>query len=242
MSEEALTTAATPVVPVADNKKKTPGLLNKRHAQALTKAESISLAAQHEDHAPALAARDISADFVTKLLSDADAARDKAAEAVASTTARIAATADEKKAANGLIASLREVQKAAKQRYLRTNRIALKDYLVGKNLNGSRANLEQTSQTIINKAAEDTLPGITSAKVKSLRTARQAWIDANTAKAESRSSAVTDRVELNDMLKSIEDRKLAIQLAADAEWPHTGDENVGIRGKFGLTAKRPLIA
>lgn len=52
---------------------------------------------------------------------------------------------------------------------------------------------------------------------------------------------MTDRAELADMLTSIQDRKLGIQLAADAEWPHTDPENAGIRTKFGLHPKRPLI-
>ena len=235
---------ATTVVapPVAEPKKKSPGLLNQRQAQALTKAEMTGIAAQHPDHAPALDGRDISADFVTQYLGDVDAAREKAADALNSTTARINATADEKKAAYGLIAGLREVQKAAKQRYARTNRIALKDYFVGKSLNGSRPNLMQTSQTILNKAGADVLPGITPAKVKALRTSRQAWVDANTAQAESKATALTQRAELKDALKSIEDRRVAIQLAVDAEWPHTNEENAGVRGQFSLSAKRPLIA
>ncbi len=238
----SIITAATPVVPVADDIKKSPGPLNKRHAQLLASSESLGSAAQDADHAPTLEARDISANFVTQFVSDTNAARNKVADTLASRTAKLNATASEKKTAHALINGLREVQKAAKQIYARTNRIALKDYLVGKPLNGSRPNLEQTSQTIINKAAADTLPGITTAKLEALRASRQTWMDAVGAQAESHAVSLTDRAELSDMLRSIQDRKLAIQLAADAEWPHTDSENAGVRTTFGLHPKRPLIA
>ena len=125
---------------------------------------------------------------------------------------------------------------------LRSNRIALADYFVGQKLNGSRPNLLQTSQTILNKLAEDTLPGVTPAKIKALRASRQAWMDAGGAQTAGRTTALTQRAELKTMLKTIEDRKVAIQLAADAEWPHTDEANAGIRSEFSLPAKRPLIA
>jgi transcriptional regulator of heat shock response len=241
------TSAATAVAepspgPAPETKTKSPGSLNQAQARALTKAENIGLAAQNEDHAPALAAREITADFTTQFLADVDGAREQATSVLVSTTARQTASAAERVASKSLLGGLREVQKAAKQKYARTNRIFLRDYFIGKKLNGSRPNLMQTSQTLLDKASGETLPGITTAKVKALRTARQTWVDAHTAKTANQSTALTQRVELKDMLKSIEDRKQAIQLAADAEWPHTDEANAGIRTQFALPAKRPLIA
>ena len=106
MSDSSSTTAAPQAVPVAETKHKSPGLLNQAQARALTKAEKTGLAAQHPDHASALDGREISKDFVAQLLSDVDAARDQAASAVASTTARINATADATTAAYTLIGGL----------------------------------------------------------------------------------------------------------------------------------------
>ncbi len=137
---------------------------------------------------------------------------------------------------------LNEVQKAAKQKYARSNRIALGDYFVGKKLNGNRPNLLQTSQTIVNKLADDTLPGITAAKVKKLGTLRQDWIDAKTEQTESSTAAQSTRAELRTMLKSIGDRQVAVQLAADAEWPHTDKAHAAIRKEFGLSPRAPLKA
>ena len=133
------------------------------------------------------------------------------------------------------------MQIAAKQKYARSNRIAMGDYLVGKKLNGTKSNLAQTSQTILNKAGEDKLPGFTAAKVKSLVTQRQTWLDAQATQADAETAAMSARAELKEMVKSITDRRLAIQLAADAEWTHKEETNAAIRKEFALSAKRALM-
>jgi hypothetical protein len=238
---DTIAVAAPVAEPTSTPKRKhSRGPLNKAHLRKLTKAEGVGQAAQNTDYAAPLAAREIDADFVTQFLSDTDDARTKAADALQHSTATQNATATEGKAAYTLVAGLQEVQKAAKQKYARTNRIALGDYFVGKKLNGNRPNLLQTSQTIVNKLADDTLPGITAAKVKKLGTLRQGWIAAKTAQTDSSTAAQSARAELKTMLKSIEDRKVAIQLAADAEWPHTDEANAAIRKEFGLSPRKPL--
>ena len=141
-----------------------------------------------------------------------------------------------------VLAGMQEVQKAAKQKYARTNRIALGDYLVGEKLNGNRPNLLQTSQTFLNKLASDTLPGITAAKVTKLRNLRKGWVESRIPQTENITAAQTARAELKTMLKSIEDRQVAVQLAADAEWPHTDEVNAAIRKEFGLSPRQPLRA
>ena len=232
--------AASGVAPDAAKTRKTRGLVNQRQARALTKAEQAALAAKQPDHATALAARNISVEITEALLADVAAAREKVAESVVSTTARKNATAGEKNAAKALLAGMQEVQKAAKQKYSRTNRIALGDYFIGQHLNGNRANMLQTSQALLDKLAEDTLPGFSAAKIKALKNARQAWVDRNAEQVTHTTAAQTKRAEIKTMLKSIEDRRIAIQLAADAEWPHTGEAHAPIRKEFALAAKRPM--
>lgn len=228
--------------PVAEVKpKRTRGLLNKAYMQKLTNAEGVGQAAQHTSHAAALATRDITAEHVTDLIDDTDAARLKAGAAIQHSTAKKEATAADYKAAHDLIAALQEVQKAAKQKYSRTNRIALDDYFVGRKLNGNRPNLLQTSQSIIGKLGSDTLPGITPAKLTKLKNLRVAWIIANNDQTANGSAAQTTRAELKTLIKSIEDRKVAVQLAADAEWPHTKAENAATRKEFGLPPRRPFV-
>src|ERR1041385_5849256 len=146
MSEVANTGVTDPATETKTNK--SPGIVNQRFARLLTRAEFIGITAQKDDYASVLANREINDDDVSKYLASVDAARDKAAAALTSTTARRSATAAEKKAQRELEAGLHEVQKAAKQKYARTNRIALTDYFVGRKLNGNRANLLQSSQSI----------------------------------------------------------------------------------------------
>ena len=235
--------AAIPVAePVTHPSKRARGGLNQSHLRRLNTAGNIGLAAQHADHTPALGSRDITADATEELMGDIGAARNKSAEALQHTTAALGATAAEAQAGKALHAALVEVQKAAKQKYARTNRIALGDYFVGGKLNGSRPNLLQTSQSILSKLGQDELPGFTAAKIKALSAKRQAWIDAKTAGVQSASAARTARAEFKAMLKSIDDRRVAIQLAADAEWPHGEEANAGTRRQFGLSPQRPFKA
>ena len=130
----------------------------------------------------------------------------------------------------------------AATKYARTNRIALDDYFAGQKLNGNRPSLLQTSQKLITKLGSDSLPGITAGKVTKLKNLRAAWIAARSTQTASASAAQSTRAELKTLLKSIEDRKVAIQLAADAEWPHTDPENAALRKEFGLSSRKPLLA
>lgn len=236
------TTDSTAVAsaPATTVRKSPRGAFNQAQLRNLAKAEIVGTAAQKDAHKDGMEARDIADTFVTTFVDDISTARSKANAAVDDAMTAKAATKEEKETAYKLIAGLKEVQKAVKQKYGRGNRAVLEAYLVGKKLNGSRPNLLQTSQSIIDKAATDTLPGITPAKKTKLKTARQTWIDANTKQADARSASLTARAEFKTLLKSIDERRLAIQTAVDAEWPHTAAENAGTRKDFALPANRPM--
>jgi hypothetical protein len=228
--------------PEPEKKKRTRGVLNKAQVEALTKAEQIGLAAQKPVHAPRLAARDITAGFVTTLLTDVDAARKKAAAAVRDTTGTRSATLSEDSTEQALLVALHEVQAAARQKYARSEPAKLLDYLIGTRLNQSRPLLEQNSETVIEKLGTDSLPGITAAKVTNLITLRAACIAANSTQGGSQSDATSDRAQLGHMIDSITDRRLTIQFAADAEYPCTDDKCHGPRKEFSLPLSRPFSA
>lgn len=219
--------------------KQTRSPLNQAHARKLTKAEAVGFAAQNTAYAPALAKREIDDAFTTQFLGDVEDTRAKAAETLTNRTAHRGATAAEKVAAKSLEAAMREVQKAAKQKYSSTNRIALRNYLVGQKLNGSRSNLGQTSQALVTQLSKDTLPGFTTAKVKNLSTLRDAWVAAQETQTQAETAALDAHAELREQLESVEQRRRAVQLAADAEWPHTDDANAGVRKEFALHPHRP---
>ncbi len=231
---------ASGTAPVAAKTNRNPSIVNQRQARLLTRAEQSAVAAQHPDRADAMAARGISAELADGVVTDVEQARDKVALIVASVTARKMATVEEKRTARALLDGMREVQKAAKQKYARTNRLALDDYFVGRHLNGNRPNLLQTSQAFLDKLAVDALPGFTAAKIKKLKDARKLWVDANAEQLKQATATTTARAELAELMVSIEDRRLQIQLAADAEWPHTDSAHAGIRKEFVMPPRRPV--
>lgn len=237
---ETTTTNSGGTTPAPETKtKKSRSPINQAHARELAKAEAVAHAASNEDRAAPLAARDIDEDYVTAMFTEVGNARDKAAEVVIQHSAQREATAAETAAERGLIATLQEVQKAAKQKYARSNRAALAAYFVGKKLNGNEPNLAQTSQTILEKLATDKLPGITPAKVKAVEAARTKWQAATETQTHTQSAALGARAEFKTLLRNVSDRRVAIQLAADAEWPHTEAEHNGVRKEFALPSRKP---
>lgn len=232
---EPAPTPPSPPVP-----KQTRGILNKAQLDELTKAEQIARAAQKAVYAALLLLRDITAAYVTTLLADIAAARNKAADAVQSTSAKESATATEGAAQKSLIIAMQEVQAAARQKYARTDPTKLADYFIGQKLDESRALLEQYSAGIIEKLGTDSLPGITPAKVTALGTLRTAYLAADAAQTTQQSDATTERDALVTMLTSITDRRMTLQFAADAEWPYTTEANHGVRKEFKLPTNQPF--
>lgn len=241
MSETTSVTGVT--APVTEIKSKKPcSSINQAFARELTKAESVVQAARNPARVTALANREIDDAYVTALFTEIGNARDKAAAVVINSTAKREATAAQTAAEKRLLALLQEVQKAAKQKYARSNRIALKVYFVGKKLNGSRPNLAQTSQTILGKLATDTLPGITATKVAALETARTNWVNATDTQDAAEAAVLDAHAELKSLIKNVTDRRVAVQLAADAEWPHSTEEHGGVRKEFALSSRRAFAA
>jgi hypothetical protein len=233
--------ATTATIRVVEPKpKRVRGALNKKHLQKLSSAESVAAAAQSETYAALLGSREITKPFVDQFATNITSARNKAAEALRHDTATSTATMEHGKAEKALHKALQEVQKAAKQKYARTNRVALRNYFVGDKLNGSVPNLAQTSQTILKKLAEDQLPGFTAEKVNAINAARTAWFQAKTAQATNLAFAQEARADFKALLQQVDDARITIQLAADAEWPHTEEANAGVRKEFGLNPKPPM--
>jgi len=235
-------TDPTPQPPPEPKPKHDLGLFNKAQASEMSKAGQIFAAARKGDRPAALARREISAEFVTQAIADILAARAKSTEAVGDTTGTRTATVAEVASAKKLLVAMQEMQAAAKQKYARTQPEKLKDYYVGTRLDESRPLLEQYSQGIIDKLDSDTLPGITADKVTALGVLRTAYVSTNSDQSGSQSDATTARKGLEVMVKAITDKRIAVQYAADAEWPYTDKANAGIRREFFLPPDRPFNA
>ncbi len=225
------------------NPPKTPhphSVFNQAQLAALNEADKICAAAQKPAYATALAAREITAAYVTQLVADILACRQVGATAVQSTTGKQAATGDEHTAETNLMAALHEVQAAARQKYARTKPVLMNDYMVGHRLNPNQATFKESVQAIITKLGTDTLPGITPVKVTRLQTLLTAYTTAAANPSSQQSAATTQRKQRDAQVHSITDRRLTLQFAADAEWPFTVAANAGIRAEFFLPAHQPF--
>jgi len=217
------------------------GVWNQAQIQALTKADQIRMAAMKDAYLPKLEAREILDDFLGQLNTDIQNARKEGSDVIGMTTGKETMTRMEDKAKKDLLKALREVQAAANQKYARsTTPEKVQDYLVGTRIDDNRADLEQNSQTMIDHLATDGLPGITVEKKANLVTLRQAYIDANSDQSGGESDMSTGHATLEQMIKSITDRRITIQFAADAEWPFSDPMNRGVRKEFLLPADQPF--
>lgn len=222
-------------------RKNSPTGVNQSLLREIDKAEQLCLTAAKEPFATKLADREISAAFVSALADDAGKARKQcAATAQSATTAKVA-TVEGGAAERDLLTALQEVQAAARQKYLTTNPLLLKDYYVGLHLNGNRTNLKQSSASILEKLSKDTLPGITPAKVTALGEFRTTWLAATDGPADEESDSETGVNDRNKQIKSVKDRRLQIQFAADGAYPYTNPDSEAARRAFQLPLDRPFI-
>lgn len=202
---------------------------------ALSKAEQISLVAQKTGYVPLLQARGIlPAEVVAELTSIAAA---HVLAGVSGKVAKLESTAAEGRFRDQLLEKVVEMQTAAKIRFRVSDPLHLQIYHVGKNLGASRADLEQFAPDIIDHAETDALAGITAGKITAARNALLAYVGSNTDQSTVTSASGTQQINLKNRLQEIVDGRIRIQLAADAQWPHTNPNNAAIRREFQLPVK-----
>lgn len=228
------------VVPPPVTPRRSPMELNREQAGELNKTGLICLAAQKTAYATVLADHDISATYVTTLVTDVATARTRSMTAVQATGSKKSATNLQDVCARKLLRGLRVVQTAARQKYRYSDPAKLGDYYIGQRIDESRPVLDQTSQAILSKATADTLPGITPAYLATLDGFRTEWKACTASQSTEQSAATTQRAERNAMVDSIQQRRIELQFAADAAWPWSNPENAGVRGEFKLPRTRPL--
>ena len=231
------------VTPTAPEKKKASrGPVNKQHVEALDKAGLVVTAAKKADYAPKLAESEIDAAFVTQLETDIAATSARIGKAGDLTSDVRVATAAETAAKNAVLSAIKSVQAAAKQKYARSTPQQMKDYYVGEDIDSSRARVLQVADSILAKLATDTLPGVNAVKVAHLKALRDAYSGANAGQGTTQSQASTERNTVEDAVKSITNRRVQIQFAADGIWQSDNKANAPIRREFQLPADRPFTA
>lgn len=251
-----------PPAPLPALKKRRPGhaLFNQAQVQELNKAKKICASALSPGYRAALEARGITETFVAGLDGYIDFCRQKSSEAMQQTILKENFTGEERLAKKALLKAVAEIQSAAKQKYARSNPVMLQDYCIGKDIDASRAALEQYSQIILEKlggnpstsgsqpdsgaslahAVADSLPGITPEKVGALSELRFRWMDAQSSQANSQALATSLRAERDALIQTIIDKRIQIQFAAEAEWPASEPASAGKRRAFLLQPSRPF--
>lgn len=214
------------------------GLVNKQHVEAIDKAGLVTTAAKKTGYVDLLAEREINAPFISQLETDIADCSERMGKASDFTSDIRVATGAEATAKTALQNAIKEIQAAAKQKYSRNTPQQMKDYFVGEPFGSSRSQLLQTTDSILAKLKTDTLPGITAAKVTGLKSLRDAYAAANAGQGDTQSKASTERNSVEDLVKSITNRRVQIQFAADGIWQASNKANAPIRREFQLPPDR----
>ena len=232
----------------AEGAPKPRGYFNKAQLEDLTVAEDIHAAASAAGRAAAFAGQDITAEYLAGLATAIAQARAKTTETGQDADAGQAATLNAGDAEKELVVLLQKIQSAAKQKHRmlaedddpETN-FPIDGYLFGKRLNISRALLLQNAAALKTKAESDSLPGFkTPADIQRITDAIQAYSGATSDQAEGDLEAGEDRGSRDKLIRKINARRIAIQHAADALWPYTGEDNGPVRALFHLPKSRPM--
>lgn len=247
--------------PVIPGRRQRHALFNKAQVEELTKAKKICAAALGHKYHALLQARGITEGFLEELAGQISLCEQKSAEAVQQTIRKENYTVEEHQARKALLKAMAEIQCAAKQKYARSNPAMLRDYCVGKDVDASRAALEQYSQNILEKLGgnpsagrspsgglptdphpvpADSLPGILPEKVAALTVLRARWIDLQSSQARAQALATSLRAERDALVQTITDQRIQIQFAAEAEWPASEPASASKRRAFLLQPSRPF--
>lgn len=235
------TTTNETTAPAPEQQRAPRGLISQKWIDEVNKAEEILAIARKEEYRERLQGAEITGEFLDGVAADVEDARTIIAQATQKTVAARTATSHESATREKLLGMLDEVQARARQKYAATNKIALKDYLVGENISSSRARLEQGTQTILNKLASDTLPGMTPEKIAAMANLLVQYKELQTTQTSEQSDATSSRAQLKEMIDAVVAYRRKIQFAADAIWPARNPANAGIRGEFRLPADRTMI-
>jgi hypothetical protein len=235
---------ATPNLTVAPPapRRRTPFRLNGVQMHELNLALAIAQQAQKPEYASLLDRHAIPATFVTTLLADIQTAHQRSGEAVASTADKESATSDGTLAKRTLVASLRQAQAAAKQKHLFDDPARLDAYLVGERIAQNRAMLEQASQVILSRADAERPSGVDTGFIERVRGERTAFVATKVTQRDEVAQAKTQRLQRDGLVNSIKQRRIQIQLAADAAWPASVPANGPLRQKFLLPPNRAFNA
>ena len=196
------------------------------------------LAAQKPDYAGPLEAKGIAPAFVTALLGRARAISNTDDDTLDHASDSQVATRTGQDAVRTLVTSLRDLQSSGRQLHQETHPEKLKDYLIGENITSSRAVLDRSAQTIINKSNDERGPGVNTDVIVRVQGELGAIGSANQTQEDERLTAQQMRLQTASEVGAIKADCRKILFAADRAWPHTNPANAAVRAKFQLPGNR----
>jgi len=220
--------------------------LNPLHFRELARTQQICNAARQPANLAALEDCGINQSFLDRLLDDVTLCRRKCIDALQHITVMANHCRQATESKRALLAALAEVEAAAKRKYARSARAALRDFCVGQNLGSRQAALEQFSQRLVERlmgtpsVAAEALPGVTPEKVSAIGSLRSGWMSARAAQGAAQTQAASLQAERDTLLHAIAERRLKIQSAAEAAWPSDDPANAETRRAFLLQPARPF--
>jgi hypothetical protein len=238
----------TPVPPAPAPKPQPRGYFNQSQVADIGDADDIATAASDPEVAALLAARDLPADYVAGLATLVGQARAKMAATGQAHSGQQPTTLSATDAERALVVALQGIQSAAKQRQRMeqedddpTTNFTPVGYLIGQRLNQSRQLLLQHTETLLDKARTDALPGYrTPESIAAVEAARDAYRLTTTDQAEAAEEASKDRIARDALVRKINARRLAIQHAIDGQRPYADEANHPLRRRFKLPTDRPF--
>lgn len=222
-----------------------PGDFNQAQLETVRKTEGLARAAQKPAYTALLLAEGMDAATPAALLAQCAAWRGFSGQAVT-------ATADTTQAAglgtDAATALRREVEYyRGKARLAIVKHPAWKDaeiaafkarYFINTDIFANRALAEQSAADLFAHAAEDTLPGVTPARLTASAAILAAYQAPEGTQSDAQSAATQLRAQRDTAFADLLRLRHEIQLAAEGAWPWHGDDNMGVRREFLLPAGR----
>ena len=213
--------------------------LTRRQMEAMSLAVAILDVARKPVHAERLAERGVTAPFLLTLEQDVARVLGYGRSAVRSGATGKDATQSEEQAHSRLLATLREVQSAARLQHLPNHPKLLENYYIGKDIAVSRAVLESISQNMINQANEERPGSIDTGFIERAKVERQAYLNPQGAQHSAKGQGKEARRQRDEAFHRVVAIRRKIQYAADVIWPCRKTEHEATRAEFRLSANRP---
>lgn len=216
-------------------------LWNKEALDEFDTAERVARAAKDPKYTQVLADRDLPAGAAAALEALVTAARGFSAGAVKVSAEAEGSTRTESAERTALVAALRGVQAAARQKHAQSAPEKLKTFGIGTRLGTiGFARLTGIADAVLDTLTGDTLPGIKAAQQQELKDALAAYRSADANQGTAQSTATALRTQRDATLKEIKAARQTIQFAAEGAWPYSNSNNAAAREAFQLPLGKPF--